>query len=57
MQRYVVGQFDVDTFVVIDVQESRELCICNNYEHWDDAEQRAQTIATLLNETQPGNRY
>ncbi len=57
MQRYVVSQFDVDTFVVVDLQESREVCICDNYEHWDDAEQRAQRIAGLLNGTQPGNQY
>ncbi len=49
MQRYIVSQFDGDTFVVIDQNEQREICICENNEDWDDAEKRAKEIATLLN--------
>ena len=51
MQRYVVNQFDTNTFVVIDTQEKREMCICGNYEDWEDAEERAKKIVLLLNET------
>jgi hypothetical protein len=56
MQRYAVSQFDSSTFVVIDQDEHREICICANYEdemskYWADAEERAQKIASLLNET------
>jgi hypothetical protein len=50
MQRYTVSQFDGDTFVVIDHREQREVCICGNYDDWADAENRAQKIASLLNE-------
>jgi len=50
MQRYVVSQFDSSTFVVIDEQEQREICVCSNYDQYEDAENRAQKIATLLNE-------
>ncbi len=54
MQRYFVSHFDLDTFVVIDRQEGREVCVCSNYEECNDAEQRAITIATLLNAVQRG---
>jgi len=50
MQRYTVSQFDGDTFVVIDHREQREVCICGNYDDWADAENRAQKIASWLNE-------
>ncbi len=50
MQRYVVSQFDGNTFVVIDQKEQREFCVCGNYEDWTDAKERAEKIATLLNE-------
>ncbi len=49
MQRYTVSQFDGDTFVVIDQIEQREICICTNYDDWEDGRQRALTIASLLN--------
>lgn len=52
MQRYVVSQFDNDTFVVIDSNEHREICVCSNYEGWRDAEKRAGEIVALLNENQ-----
>lgn len=49
MQRYVVSQFDGNTFVVIDQTEKREICVCSNYDDWDDARERAEKIAKLLN--------
>jgi len=49
MQRYVVNKFDGSTFVVIDLQEQREICICSNYDDYEDAENRSQRIALLLN--------
>jgi hypothetical protein len=50
MQRYSVSQFDGSSFVVIDQVEQREICVCSNYDEYTDAENRAQAIATLLNE-------
>jgi len=52
MQRYVVSQFDSNTFVVVDTDEQREICICSNYEGCKDAEERCREIATLLNAKQ-----
>jgi hypothetical protein len=49
MQRYVVNQFDKNTFIVIDQMEQREVCICGNYANWMDAKERAEKIAVLLN--------
>jgi len=50
MNRYIVSQFDKNTFVVIDQNEQREVCICSNYNDWEDAIDRAKNIALLLNE-------
>lgn len=50
MQRYVINQFDGDTFVIIDQNEQREICICSNYDDKEDAEERARKIVNLLNE-------
>jgi hypothetical protein len=50
MQRYVVSQFDNNTFVVVDIQDKREICICGNYDEVEDAEERAEKIASLLND-------
>jgi len=50
MQRYAVSQFDSSTFQVVDLYEQREVCICADYDDWDDAEKRAQRIANLLNQ-------
>ncbi len=52
MKRYIVSQFDGNTFVVIDQKEQREVCICGNYEEWADAEERAEKIVLLLNENE-----
>ncbi|MBK8419788.1 hypothetical protein [Candidatus Villigracilis saccharophilus] len=49
MQRYIVSQLDGNTFVVIDQKEQREVCVCGNYEDWEDAKERAEKIAELLN--------
>ena len=50
MDRFVVTQFDGNTYVVIDQEEHREICICENYEGGEDAKERAEEIALLLNE-------
>jgi hypothetical protein len=49
MQRYVVSQFDGNTFVVFDAQEQGEICVCGNYDEWEDAKERAEKIVLLLN--------
>lgn len=49
MQRYTFYQFDVSTFVVIDQIEKREICVCSDYDDWEDAEERASNIVHLLN--------
>ena len=51
MQRYTISQFDSDTFVVIDQNEKREVCVCSNYDDWTDAKRRAKNIAELLNKS------
>jgi hypothetical protein len=49
MLRYIVDQFDESTYVVIDQNEQREVCVCSNYDDWEDAEERAKKIVKLLN--------
>jgi len=49
MQRYVVNQFDVSTYIVVDQNEQREICVCSNHDDWEDAEERAKKIVDLLN--------
>mgnify|MGYP001271668803 CR=1 FL=1 len=49
MQRYIVSQFDRSTFIVIDQTEKREVCICSEHEGEEDARERAEKIAILLN--------
>ena len=49
MQRYVVDQFDGSTFVVIDQMEQREICVCSKHDEREDARERAEKIAILLN--------
>jgi hypothetical protein len=53
MQRYIVSRFDESTFVVVDQNEQREICVCSNYDEWEDAEERAKSIAELLNGSNP----
>ena len=50
MQRYIVSQFDGSTFVVIDQKEKREVCACSEHDEREDARERAEKIAKLLNE-------
>lgn len=49
MQRYIVSKFDGSTFAVIDQKEKREVCVCSEYDGGDDAKERAEKIAKLLN--------
>ncbi|MBE0680374.1 MAG: hypothetical protein IH589_00535 [Anaerolineales bacterium] len=49
MQRYIVSQVDGSTFVVIDQTEQREICVCTEYDEKEDARERAEKIAALLN--------
>ena len=49
MQRYVVSKFDGQTFLVVDQIEKREICICQNYDDFEDAENRAKKIVKALN--------
>jgi hypothetical protein len=51
MQRYIITRFDTNTFVVIDQNEQREVCVCSNYGDLEDAEDRASKIVGLLNES------
>ena len=37
--------------MVIDQIEKREICVCSNYDDWEDAEERAKEIVLLLNES------
>jgi hypothetical protein len=52
MERFVVNQVDGKTYIVVDQQEQREICVCENYEGWEDAKERAAEIALLLNKNQ-----
>ena len=49
MKRYTVNQFDGSTFHVIDINEQREICVCADYDDCEDAKERAEKIAALLN--------
>jgi hypothetical protein len=51
-ERYYVSQFDSGTYQVIDTVEKREVCVCSNYDEWEDAEERARRIVLLLNENE-----
>jgi len=55
MQRYVVNQFDASTFQVVDEFEQREICVCADYDDREDARDRAENIAALLNQTETTN--
>lgn len=48
-ERYYISQFDGNTFQIIDMVENREVCVCSNYNEWEDAEERAKKIVRLLN--------
>lgn len=48
-ERYYITQFDGDAYQIVDSVENREVCVCSNYDDWEDAEERAKKIVTLLN--------
>lgn len=48
-ERFYISQFDSDTYQIIDSIENREICVCSNYDDWEDAEERAKKIVNLLN--------
>lgn len=49
--RYYILEFDSNTFQVVDSVENREVCVCSNYDAWEDAEERAKKIVLLLNQS------
>jgi hypothetical protein len=49
MDRFEMHRIDGQTFVVFDKVEKREICVCSNYDDWEDAEKRAMQIIKLLN--------
>lgn len=49
MKRFDTHQFDDNTIIVFDIIEQREICVCTNYDDWEDAKTRANTIVMLLN--------
>lgn len=49
MQRYAIFQVDLSMFQVIDTQDQREIYVCSNYDEKEDAKDRAEKIAALLN--------
>ena len=51
IQRFTVSQFDGNTFVVVDQNEQREICVCSNYDDVENAEDRVRKIVGLLNES------
>jgi hypothetical protein len=50
MARYIVSQFDGGAFQVIDQLAQREVCVCLDYDDWEDSRERALSIADLLNQ-------
>ncbi len=48
-ERYYISQFDGDTYQIVDSFERREICVCSNYDDWEDAKERALNIVKLLN--------
>jgi hypothetical protein len=49
--RYYISQFDGNTYQIVDSIENREICVCSNYDEWDDGLERAKNILKLLNES------
>lgn len=47
--RYTVSRFDTETFVVVDRATNREICVCSDYDDYEDAEKRAEQITNALN--------
>lgn len=42
MKWYTATQFDQSTFIVINQVEKREICVCSNYDEWDDSRSCAE---------------
>lgn len=51
-ERYHISQFDSNTYQIIDSAENREICVCSNYDEWEDAKERARRIVLLLNQSE-----
>ena len=51
-ERYYISQFDGATYQIVDSVENREVCVCSNYDDWEDAEERSKKIVLLLNENE-----
>ncbi len=49
MLRFGISKFDNRTYVVIDRQLNRELCVCSYYNGGRDFRNRAKSIASALN--------
>lgn len=49
MDRFTINQSDGSTFQVVDLVEQREICVCSDYDDWEDAKERAEKIVALLN--------
>lgn len=47
--RFNMYQFDHLTWVVFDQIDKKEICVCSDYDDWEDAEERAKYIVKLLN--------
>lgn len=49
MLRFGICKFDMSTYIVVDRELNRELCVCNSYEGGSDFKSRAKSIANALN--------
>ena len=49
MRRFGIYKYDMSTYIVVDRELNRELCICTSYEEGSDFKSRAKTIASALN--------
>ncbi len=48
-KRFDMYKFDHLTWVVFDQIYTKEICVCSDYDDWEDAEERAKNIVKLLN--------
>jgi hypothetical protein len=49
VNRYTISKFDNHTYVVMDIIQEREICVCSEYDEFYDARKRAIKIAKILN--------
>ena len=54
--RYTLYQFDCNTYVVMDDNCKREICVCSNYDNYEDAFDRATILVALLNQEEASNK-